>query len=106
MSLMYNRNPGAGKPPLLYPAPLLCLLAGHKRPAALLRIGKDAGLDGFMSGGDGQSDPREAAPVSRTTAARPSGLRLACMFWTQPQSAEDLPGKPAPTGKRSSSSLS
>jgi hypothetical protein len=33
-------------------------------------------------------------------------FRLACMCCTQPQSAEDLPGKPAPAGKRSSSSLS
>lgn len=32
-------------------------------------------------------EPREAAPVSSTTAARPCGLRLARMICTQPQSA-------------------
>src|SRR5215831_11606002 len=31
-------------------------------------------------------EPREAAPVSSTTAARPCGLRLARIICTQPQS--------------------
>ncbi len=56
-----------------------------------------AGIARAAGGGAGVEDDGGAAG---------SGLRLACMCWTQPQSAEDLPGKPAPAGKRSSSSLS